>query len=145
MVFFFYAKIYFNMINNNGYNLKKDKLLSIHMLAIIGFMLALIISYLLTLDKKLSLENKKRLFSNKEAQNLALFQSILIFVVASTFLYTNYNQYKISKETHDNDEQDLFLQIETSIFAIISAIIGLYIIFKNYRGQTLTISETENV
>ena len=133
------------MINNNGYNLKKDKLLSIHMLATIGFMLALIISYLLTLDKKLSLENKKRLFSNKEAQNLALFQSILIFVVASTFLYTNYNQYKISKETHDNDEQDLFLQIETSIFAIISAIIGLYIIFKNYLGQTLTISETENV
>lgn len=133
------------MINNNGYNLKKDKLLSIHMLATIGFMLALIISYLLTLDKKLSLENKKRLFSNKEAQNLALFQSILIFVVASTFLYTNFNQYKISKETHDNEEQDLFLQIETSIFAIISAIIGLYIIFKNYLGQTLTISETENV
>ena len=127
------------------FNRKKVKFLSLQLLATIGFIIALLISYLLTYDKKMSLENKKRLFTNKEAQNLALFQTILVFIVASSFLYINYNQYKLSKEEKDNNENDFLLQIETSILAIIGAIIGLYIVFKNYRNQNLSISEIENL
>ncbi len=130
-------------INNKEVITQKIKFLDLQLIATIGFIIALIISFLLTYDKKLSLENKKRLFSEEEAQNLALFQTILVFVIAACFLYINYKQYKLSKESHDGDEQDLLLQIETSIFAIISAIIGLYIIFKNYRNKNLSISETE--
>lgn len=130
-------------INKEELNEQKIKFLSIQLIATIGFILALSISYFLTLDKKLSLEKKERLFSEETAQNLALFQTILVFVIALCFLYINYKQYQISKKAHDKDEQDLLLQIETSIFAIISAIIGLYIIFKNYRNRNLAISETE--
>lgn len=130
-------------INNQEVTAQKIKFLDLQLIATIGFIIALIISFLLTYDKKLSLENKKRLFSEEEAQNLALFQTILVFIIATSFLYINYKQYKLSKEAHDDDEQDLLLQIETSIFAIISAIIGLYIIFKNYRNRNLSISETE--
>ena len=111
-------------INKKEFNEQKIKFLNIQLIATIGFIIALSISYFLTLDKKLSLENKERLFSEETAQNLALFQTI-------------------SKKVHDSDEQDLLLQIETSIFAIISAIIGLYIIFKNYRNKNLAVAETE--
>lgn len=130
-------------INNQEVTAQKIKFLDLQLIATIGFIIALIISFLLAYDKKLSLENKKRLFSEEEAQNLALFQTILVFIIATSFLYINYKQYKLSKEAHDDDEQDLLLQIETSIFAIISAVIGLYIIFKNYRNRNLSISETE--
>ena len=129
---------------NDIFNLKKDKYLSLQLVATIGFILSLLTSYLLTLDKKLSIENKNRLFSNKDAQNLALFQTILVFLVASTFLYINYNQYKLSKDAHLNDETDLFLQIETSVLAIIASLIGLYIVFKNYNSN-LSIAETEDL
>ena len=129
--------------NKKEFNEQKIKFLNIQLIATIGFIIALSISYFLTLDKKLSLENKERLFSEETAQNLALFQTILVFIIALCFLYINYKQYQISKKVHDSDEQDLLLQIETSIFAIISAIIGLYIIFKNYRNKNLAIAETE--
>ncbi len=130
-------------INKKEFNEQKIKFLNIQLIATIGFIIALSISYFLTLDKKLSLEKKDRLFSEEVAQNLALFQTILVFIIALCFLYINYKQYQISKKVHDSDEQDLLLQIETSIFAIISAIIGLYIIFKNYRNKNLAVAETE--
>lgn len=129
--------------DNNEINFKKIKFLDIQMIATLGFIITLIISFFLSYDKKLSLENKPRLFSDQEAQNLALFQTILVFIIAACFFYVNYKQYEIAKENHDKDEPDLLLQIETSIFAIISAIIGLYIVFKNYRSRTLSIAETE--
>lgn len=130
-------------INKQEINKQKIKFLNIQIIATIGFIIALLISYLLACDKKLSLEKKKRLFSEEQAQNIALFQTILVFLIAACFLYINYKQYKLSKESNDDDEEDLLLQIETSIFAIISAIIGLYIIFKNYRNNNLEIAETE--
>ncbi len=124
-------------------NREKIKFLDLQMVATIGFIITLIISYLLSYDKKLSLEKKERLFSEESAQNLAFFQTILVFIIAACFLYVNYKQYNIAKENHDDDENDFLLQIETSIFAIISAIIGLYIVFKNYRNKNLSIAETE--
>lgn len=131
------------MTNEEKINNQKIKFLDLQMVATIGFILTLIISFLLSYDKKLSLEKKDRLFTEENAQNLALFQTILVFVIAICFLYINYKQYNIAKENHGNDENDFLLQIETSIFAIISAIIGLYIVFKNYRNKNLSISETE--
>lgn len=133
------------MTNNYNKNLNQEKIkyINVQLLATIGFIVSLFISFTLSVDKKLMLQNKKRLFSDKDAQNLALFQTILVFLISISFLYINYNQYKIAKEINEDDENDLFLQIETSIFAIISAIIGLYIVFKNYRSRRLTIAETE--
>ncbi len=131
------------MTNEEKINNQKIKFLDLQMVATVGFIITLIISFSLSYDKKLSLEKKERLFSEKEAQNLALFQTILVFIIAACFLYVNYKQYGIAKENHDDDENDLLLQIETSIFAIISAIIGLYIVFKNYRNKNLSIAETE--
>ncbi len=131
------------MKNKTQINKEKIKFLNLQQIATVGFIITLIISYFLSYDKKLSLENKNRIFNENEAQNLALFQTILVFIIAACFLYVNYKQYRLAKEGDDADENDLLLQIETSIFAIISAIIGLYIVFKNYHNRNLSISETE--
>ena len=131
-------------MNTDEITQKKVKLLNIQLIAILGFMVSLIISFLLTCDKKLSLENKEDIFTDEESQNIVRFQSILLIVVALTFLYINYNQYKISKETKDSDEKDLLLQVDSSILAIISALIGFYIIIKNYKNN-LNIAEIETL
>ena len=133
------------MINNNYIDNKKDEFLYFQELATLGFILALFISFTLTYDKRMSLEGKKRLYTSKEAQNLALFQTILVFIVALTFLYINSKQYKLAKLSNNKDQNDIFLQIETSFLSIISAVIGLYIVFKNYKNSNLTISETDDL
>lgn len=130
-------------INIQELNYKKIKYLDIQLIAILGFIFAFFISFLLSYDKKLSIEHKKRIFDNYTAQQLALFQTILVFAISSTFLYINYRRYVISKQLNDGKEKDELLQIETSILSIISAIIGLYIIFKNYKNQTLSTAETD--
>ena len=124
-------------------NEQKIKLINLQLLAIIGFILALIISYFLSYDKKQSLENKPKMFSDKESQNLALFQIILVTIVSILFLYITYKQYTISKRFHDEDEEDLFIQTETSMLSVVIAIVGLYIVIKNYKNKNLSISEIE--
>lgn len=130
-------------INIQELNYKKIKYLDIQLIAILGFIFAFFISFLLSYDKKLSIEHKKRIFDNNTAQQLALFQTILVFAISSTFLYINYRRYVISKQLNDGKEKDELLQIETSVLSIISAIIGLYIIFKNYKNQTLSTAKTD--
>ena len=127
---------------NNYYNNQKIKYLNLQLIANFGFIVAVFISFILTYDKKLSLENKERIFSNFTAQKLVVFQTTLVFLVSVSYLLINYDQYKLSKQYNKDDLNDFALQIETSILAIIAALIGVYIVSKNYNN-TLTISETE--
>lgn len=123
-------------------NTKKVKYLRLQTLANLGFIIALIISFFLTIDKKYSLEHKKRLFNNVLAQKLVILQSSLVFFVSLIYLYINYNQYKISKEEKE-EEETFLLQIETSILAIISSIIGIYIVYKSINKKNLSTNETK--
>lgn len=126
-------------------NQKKVKLLNLQLISTLGFIVALFISFTLTYDKKQNISGNNRIYDNKTAQKLALIQTILVFLVAILFLYITYSQYKLSKNLHDDDEKDLFLQTETSILSVIAACVGLYIVFKNYRKSTLQISEIETI
>ena len=49
-----------------------------------------------------------------------------------------------SKFYNDNDTSDLFLQLKVSVLPIITAIVGLYIIIKNYNNN-LNAAEIENI
>lgn len=126
-------------------NKQKENLIDLQIKAAVLFIIALIISIILAYDKKLMLEDKDKIFSDKEAQNIALFQTLLVLIAASTFLFVAYNQYKISEKHHERDERDLFIQTETAALSVLAAIVGLYIVTKNYRGRTLEISEIETV
>lgn len=123
---------------------QKSKLIDKQEVLTIIFIIALIISFFLLEDKRRELSHKKRLFNNKKAQDIALFQSILVLAISIFFSFIRKNFYDISKFYNDNDTSDLFLQLKVSVLPIITAIVGLYIIIKNYNNN-LNAAEIENI
>lgn len=123
---------------------QKSKLIDKQEVLTIIFIIALIISFFLLEDKKRELSHKKRLFNNKKAQDIALFQSILVLAISISFSFIRKNFYDISKFYNDNDTSDLFLQLKVSVLPIITAVVGLYIIIKNYNNN-LNAAEIENI
>lgn len=123
---------------------QKRKLIDKQEVLTIIFIIALIISFFLLEDKRRELSHKKRLFNNKKAQDIALFQSILVLAISISFSFIRKNFYDISKFYNDNDTSDLFLQLKVSVLPIITAIVGLYIIIKNYNNN-LNAAEIENI
>ena len=90
------------------------------------FLIAIIISIFLGLNNKY-----KILYNDSKIDNenkLALIQNSLILLAASIFLFLNYDNYKENK-TNDNK-----LQTIASVLAIITAIIPVYLIIKNYNN-----------
>ena len=120
---------------NIDINEEKIKYINLQLIATTGFIIALVVSFTLSVDKRESLRNGNRLYNDKEAQKISLMQTILVFIVALLFLYITYNQYKISHKYHETDENDLLLQSKTAILSIIAALIGLYIVIKNYNKK----------
>ena len=130
---------------NIDINEEKIKYINLQLIATTGFIIALVVSFTLSVDKRESLRNGNRLYNDKEAQKISLMQTILVFIVALLFLYITYNQYKISHKYHETDETDLLLQSKTAILSIIAALIGLYIVIKNYNKNNLNIAEIESI
>ena len=124
---------------------EKIKYINLQLIATTGFIIALVVSFTLSVDKRESLRNGNRLYNDKEAQKIALMQTILVFIVALLFLYITYNQYKISKKYNETDKNDLLLQSKTAILSIIAALIELYIVIKNYNQNNLNIAEIESI
>lgn len=130
---------------NIDINEEKIKYINLQLIATTGFIIALVVSFTLSVDKRESLKNGNRLYNDKEAQKIALMQTILVFIVALLFLYITYNQYKISKKYNETDKNDLLLQSKTAILSIIAALIELYIVIKNYNQNNLNIAEIESI
>lgn len=128
-----------------NYNKEKSRLIQIQLLATIGFIISLLLSYVLALDNKMKLDNNKGLFDNKTAQKIELFQSILIVIVSFTFFYVSFRQYKIAKISNDKSSSfNLFLKTDTALLSVISSLVGIYIVYKNYNNN-LSIAETLNI
>ncbi len=106
------------------------KIIDIKLISTIGFLITILISFFLTIDQKLTLIKKTNIFSEKETQEISFLQSILVFINSFCFLYANIKEYTLYKDEKNVNKEDLQLQTFTSILAIISAIIGLYIVFK---------------
>ena len=62
------------------------ELLTIQLIAAMGFLLTVVISIILTYDKILSLSGEPRLSSDEEARKLSYFNSILIIIAGLTIL-----------------------------------------------------------
>ena len=123
-------------------NEERVKYVNVQLIATIGLICALILSFLLIYDKKLNLENKKKLFDDNEAQELAELQSSLVLFMFLLFLYVNYNQYKISKKYNSKDKNELLIQEIFALVSVISGIVGLIITISN-KNKVLTISEID--
>ena len=111
------------------------KAIDIQLFAIIFLVVSGIISFLITYNQKLDMENKKTIFNSKESLKITKFNRILALIIALVFLFVNIKLYNLSKDEGE-DLKSYTLQIIASILVVISGIIALYVV---------TLSETENI
>lgn len=116
-----------NIQENNNLQVKY---INIQLIAIIGFIVSIIISFFIVYDEKLRLQNKQRIFTDEEYKSFVIFQSTLNLVLSLIFFYITYMQYNNSKEDINNN---LNLQLVSSFLLVISAFIRLYLVLKYYK------------
>lgn len=121
---------------------QESNLLAIQLYTLIFSLVSVLISMVVTYNQKLSVEKKEVLFESKKARNISLFNRILITGIALVFLYVNFKQYILDKETNNNREiKNDKLQIAASLLTIVAAIITVYVV---YTSSTETITDIEN-
>lgn len=121
---------------------QESNLLAIQLYTLIFSLVSVLISMVVTYNQKLSVEKKEVLFESKRARNISLFNRILITGIALVFLYVNFKQYILDKETNNNSEiKNDKLQIAASLLTIVAALITVYVV---YTSSTKTITDIEN-
>lgn len=116
------------------------ELLTIQLIAAMGFLLTVVISIILTYDKILSLSDQPRLFSDEESRKLSYFNSILIIIVVLIYLYVGYGNIQVAKQ-EGKKTTNLYLQEFNSGLAFLAAIVGYYIVTHD-SSNGFTIADT---
>ena len=132
-------------MNNND---EEIKLINGQLIGTSIFIIALIISLIITYNEKLPKENKQPIFTNKESINIALINRIVLLILGGYFVYDAFRRKILAEETASNknnkfNELTSNLQITASWFAFISSVIILFIIILNYNNLNFDISGTE--
>lgn len=131
-------------MKKDRYTKKEIEILDIQIAATVLFIISLIISIILTYDEKLSLINSKRIFENKQAQKIALFNRIIVVILALTFVYCNYVTERIAEARHKQNVKYLKLQLFSGELSLIGSLIVLYIVYKNQGNENFGVADTEN-
>ncbi len=131
-------------MKQDKYTKKEIEVLDIQIIATILFIVSLIVSIILTYDEKLKLMNNQGLFTNKQSRNIALFNRILVVILAITFVYGNYVTEKIAEARHKNNVKYLKLQLFSGELSLIGSLIVLYIVYKNQNNENFGVADTEN-
>lgn len=129
-------------MNHDKYTTKEIQILNLQLTATFFFIISLIVSMILTYDEKLKILGI-RFFSNKQALRIALFNRILIVILALSFVYGNYVSEKIA-EARGTKTKSLKLQLFSGELSLLSAIIVLYIVYKNQQNADFDVADTEN-
>ena len=122
--------------------IKESQLLNIQLFTLVFSLISILISMIVTYNQKLDVENKEVIFKAEKARKISLFNRILIVIIAITFLYVNYKQYILDKDSNNiNNLKNDKLQVAASIFTIIASLITDYVV---YSSTTETVSDIEN-
>ena len=121
---------------------KKEEIniLDIQLITIAITVFTAILSFIITYNQKLELQNKKTLFTPKESLKITLFNRKLILLLSFVFLFVNYSLLNISKEEGE-DLKPYNLQILASILVIVSGVIALYVVSLSTAED---VSDVEN-
>lgn len=116
---------------------KKEEIraIDIQLIAITFLIITSVISFIITYNQKLNLENKKTFLNSKESLKITKFNRKLGLIIALIFLYVNIKLYNISKKEGEN-LKSYTLQIIASTLVVVSSLITLYVV---------SLSETENL
>lgn len=104
------------------------------------YVICLLVSLSLTYDEYLK-QDKKKMYNNKDAQDIAVTNRVIILVLSLSYLYINY----VNRENAKNNNKDLNffnLQLSASALALIASIIVLYVVIKS--GDYPFVSSEEN-
>ena len=120
---------------------KKEEvfLLDLQLISSSIFIIASIVSLLITYNEKLTITNRKKLFTNKEALNISFYNRIVIV----TSLYVGYKNY-INEKNGTVAKYKSSLLLSTNVLTLISAIVILFVSYLNKNEQSLTVSDIEN-
>ena len=122
---------------------KKIKILDGQMTASTLYIFFLIISISLTYNEKLELLNKNTLYTRKQAARIAVLNRILALGLVLYYFYANKELIKLT-EANNNNSSGLRTQLVASELSILSAIIVLYVVAKDFDSSTYGVSQISN-
>ena len=117
------------------------KQINIQIITLLIIIVTTTISILLTYNQKLSLQNRKTIFTKKQTHNISYINRLIILITTIIFLIINYKLYQISKKEGE-DLLVYYLQITASTLTVIAALIVFYVVSIKPSGDE--ISDIEN-
>lgn len=129
-------------MKHDKYTKKEIQILNLQLTATFFFIISLAVSMILTYDEKLKIFGKK-IFTDKKSRRIALFNRIIVVILALSFVYGNYVSEKIA-ESRGTQTKSLKLQLFSGELSLLSAIIVLYIVYKNQQNTNFEVADTEN-
>ena len=122
---------------------RQNMILDAQLIGTILYIASLLLSYALTRDEKMDVLGKEKLFTDKQAQTLSVFNRSLVLGLTVLFLITSYINTDIAKEKGE-DLESYQLQNRASELSVLSAVIVLYVILNNFGTSGFNVSKVEN-
>lgn len=120
---------------------KELKAVNEQIVATILFLGTIIVSLSLSIDKRQKILNKKAIYSNEKAQNIAIINRIIVVFIVLIYLQIDKENLDITKEKQ-NQTNLANLQIIAEIITLIAALIALYITY-NSKTEDISIENPE--
>ena len=134
----FTLRIQFNMNNSN-----ENRLIDLSILSSILFIIGSLISLSITFNEKRNINNKKNIYTNKQALDISFYNRILILIAVLISSYVGYNNLN-NEDDNTRAKYKSSLLFTTNILTVIGSIIILYVAYLNKQEQSLTVSDVEN-
>ena len=120
---------------------KELKAVNEQIIATILFLGTIIISLSLSIDRRQKILNKKAIYSNEKARNIAIINRIIVVFIVLIYLQIDKENLDITKEKQ-NQTNLANLQIIAEIITLIAALIALYITY-NSKTEDISIENPE--
>lgn len=120
---------------------KELKAINEQIVATILFLGTIIVSLSLSIDRRQKILNKKAIYSNEKAQNIAIINRIIVVFIVLIYLQIDKENLDITKEKQ-NQTNLANLQIIAEIITLIAALIALYITY-NSKTEDISIENPE--
>ena len=120
---------------------KELKAVNEQIIATILFLGTIIVSLSLSIDRKQKILNKKAIYSNEKARNIAIINRIIVVFIVLIYLQIDKENLDITKEKQ-NQTNLANLQIIAEIITLIAALIALYITY-NSKTEDISIENPE--
>lgn len=108
------------------------------------YLISVIVSIVVIIDQKKSLQNEERFLGNYNSKVITLINRLFLFLLAIWSIYLTYKSYEFAKNTNQSTSS-LKLQIFASFLAIIGAIIELYVVATDFQNTNFQIADIENI